>query len=139
LNAITQQVIPAMRAAGEGLILNVSSIVGRLALPYASSYVATKYAVEGLSESMRYELDPFNIRVKLIEPGSILTEFGKGSMQVATGESYEVSMKKFFGVFAKKVMPGQRVRKRLRKLFTVPRMMRQTGCAIWPSPARSSG
>jgi NAD(P)-dependent dehydrogenase (short-subunit alcohol dehydrogenase family) len=98
---VTQQVVPVMRAAGKGLILNVSSIVGRLALPYASSYVATKFAVEGLSESMRYELDPFHIRVKLIEPGSILTEFGKGSMQVSTGEPYEVSMNKFLGVFAK--------------------------------------
>jgi NAD(P)-dependent dehydrogenase (short-subunit alcohol dehydrogenase family) len=98
---VTQQVIPAMRAAGEGLILNVSSIVGRLALPYASSYVATKFAVEGLSESMRYELEPFHIRVKLIEPGSILTEFGKGSMQVATSEPYRASMNKFLGVFTK--------------------------------------
>jgi NAD(P)-dependent dehydrogenase (short-subunit alcohol dehydrogenase family) len=98
---VTQQVIPAMRAAGEGLILNVSSIVGRLALPYAPSYVATKFAVEGLSESMRYELDPFHIRVKLIEPGSILTEFGKGSMQVASSELYRVSMEKFLGVFTK--------------------------------------
>jgi NAD(P)-dependent dehydrogenase (short-subunit alcohol dehydrogenase family) len=98
---VTQEVLPAMRAAGEGLILNVSSIVGRLALPYASSYVATKFAVEGLSESMRYELHPFHIRVKLIEPGSILTEFGKGSMQVATSEPYRTSMNKFLGVFAK--------------------------------------
>ncbi len=98
---VTQQVIPAMRAAGGGLILNVSSIVGRLALPYASSYVATKFAVEGLSEAMRYELDPFHIRVKLIEPGSVLTEFGKGSMQVATGEPYQASMNKFLGVFSK--------------------------------------
>ena len=98
---VTQQVIPAMRAAGDGRILNVSSIVGRLALPYASSYVATKFAVEGLSESMRYELDPFHIRVKLIEPGSILTEFGKASMQVATSEPYRTSMNKFLGVFTK--------------------------------------
>jgi NAD(P)-dependent dehydrogenase (short-subunit alcohol dehydrogenase family) len=98
---VTQQVIPVMRAAGNGLILNVSSIVGRLALPYASSYVATKFAVEGLSESMRYELEPFHIRVKLVEPGSILTEFGKGSMQVATSEPYQASMKKFLGVFTK--------------------------------------
>jgi short-subunit dehydrogenase len=98
---VTQQVIPAMRAAGEGLILNVSSIVGRLALPYASFYVATKFAVEGLSESMRYELDPFHIRVKLIEPGSILTEFGKGSMQVAMSEPYQASMNKFLSVFTK--------------------------------------
>ena len=101
LIGVTQQVVPVMRAAGEGLILNVSSIVGRLALPYASSYVATKFAVEGLSESMRYELAPFHIRVKLIEPGSIRTEFGKGSMQTAMSEPYRASMTKFLSVFAK--------------------------------------
>ncbi len=72
-----------MRKAGEGLIINISSIVGRMALPYAASYIATKFAVEGLSESMRYELEPFHIRVKLIEPGSVNTEFGTGSMQTA--------------------------------------------------------
>ena len=54
---VTQQILPAMWEAGEGLIINVSSMVGRFALPYASTYVATKFAVEGLSESMRYELD----------------------------------------------------------------------------------
>jgi NAD(P)-dependent dehydrogenase (short-subunit alcohol dehydrogenase family) len=101
LIGVTQQVLPAMRAAGEGLILNVSSIVGRMALPYASSYVATKFAVEGLSESMRYELEPFHIRVKLIEPGSIRTEFGKGSMQMAVSDPYRASVDKFLGVFAK--------------------------------------
>jgi NAD(P)-dependent dehydrogenase (short-subunit alcohol dehydrogenase family) len=105
---VTQQVVPIMRAAGEGLILNVSSIVGRLALPYASSYVATKFAVEGLSESMRYELDPFHIRVKLIEPGSVLTEFGKGSMKVATSEPYQASMDTFLRVFMKSNARGAR-------------------------------
>lgn len=98
---VTQQIVPVMRAAGEGLILNISSIVGRMALPYASSYVATKFAVEGLSESMRYELEPFNIRVKLIEPGSIQTEFGNASLQTASSEPYRASMNKFLGVFAK--------------------------------------
>jgi NAD(P)-dependent dehydrogenase (short-subunit alcohol dehydrogenase family) len=98
---VTQQILPFMRAAGEGLILNVSSIVGKFALPYASTYVATKFAVEGLSESMRYELDPFHIRVKLIEPGSISTEFGKGSMQTAISAPYRASMTKFLGVFTK--------------------------------------
>jgi NAD(P)-dependent dehydrogenase (short-subunit alcohol dehydrogenase family) len=101
LIGVTRQTLPVMRAAGDGLIINVSSIVGRLALPYASSYVATKFAVEGLSESMRYELESFNIRVKLIEPGSILTEFGKGSMQTAVSDPYRTSMNKFLGVFAK--------------------------------------
>jgi NAD(P)-dependent dehydrogenase (short-subunit alcohol dehydrogenase family) len=101
LIGVTQQILPAMRYAGEGLIINVSSIVGRLALPYASSYVATKFAVEGLSESMRYELEPFHIRVKMVEPGSISTEFGKGSMQMAVSDPYRASMDKFLGVFTK--------------------------------------
>jgi NAD(P)-dependent dehydrogenase (short-subunit alcohol dehydrogenase family) len=98
---VTQQVLPAMREAGEGLIINVSSIVGRFALPYASTYVATKFAVEGLSESMRYELEPFRIRVKMVEPGSIATEFGKGSKQIAVSDPYRASMNKFLAVFAK--------------------------------------
>jgi NAD(P)-dependent dehydrogenase (short-subunit alcohol dehydrogenase family) len=106
LIGVTQQIVPVMRATGEGLILNVSSIVGRLALPYASSYIATKFAVEGLSESMRYELEPFHIRVKLIEPGSISTEFGRGSMQTATSEPYRASMTKFLSVFAKSNAAG---------------------------------
>jgi NAD(P)-dependent dehydrogenase (short-subunit alcohol dehydrogenase family) len=101
LIGVTQQVLPAMREAGEGLIINISSIVGQFALPYASTYVATKFAVEGLSESMRYELEPFRIRVKLVEPGSIATEFGKGSKQIAVSDPYRSSMSKFLTVFAK--------------------------------------
>jgi NAD(P)-dependent dehydrogenase (short-subunit alcohol dehydrogenase family) len=101
LIGVTQQILPVMRGAGEGLIINVSSIVGRMALPYASSYVATKFAVEGLSESMRYELEPFRIRVKMIEPGSITTEFGKGSKQTAVIEPYRAGMNKFLAVFTK--------------------------------------
>lgn len=98
---VTQQILPGMRASGEGLIINISSIVGRLALPYASSYVATKFAVEGLSESMRFELQPFGIRVKMVEPGSISTEFGKGSMQTVVSDPYRPGMDKFLGVFEK--------------------------------------
>jgi NAD(P)-dependent dehydrogenase (short-subunit alcohol dehydrogenase family) len=101
LIGVTQQILPVMRGAGEGLIVNVSSIIGRMALPYASSYIATKFAVEGLSESIRYELEPFHIRVKLIEPGSISTEFSKGSMQMAMSNPYRASMTKFLGVFTK--------------------------------------
>ena len=106
LIGVTQRILPVMRAAGEGLIVNVSSIIGRMALPYASSYIATKFAVEGLSESMRYELDPFHIRVKLIEPGSIRTEFGKGSMQMAVSDPYRASMNKFLAVFKKSNAAG---------------------------------
>lgn len=102
LISVTQQILPPMRQAGEGLIINVASIVGRMALPYAASYIATKFAVEGLSESMRYELAPFNIRVKVIEPGSINTEFGKGSMQTAISDPYRASFTKFLALLAKR-------------------------------------
>jgi NAD(P)-dependent dehydrogenase (short-subunit alcohol dehydrogenase family) len=108
LIGVTQQILPAMRQAGEGLIINISSIVGQFALPYASTYVATKFAVEGLSESMRYELEPFHIRVKMVEPGSIATEFGKGSKQIAVSDPYRSSMNKFLTVFAKGNSSGAR-------------------------------
>jgi short-subunit dehydrogenase len=105
---VTQQILPVMRAAGEGLIINVSSIIGRMALPYASSYIATKFAVEGLSESMRYELEPFHIRVKMIEPGSINTEFGKGSKRTAVSDPYRAGMTKFLAVFTKSNSAGSK-------------------------------
>jgi short-subunit dehydrogenase len=101
LISVTQQMLPVTREAGEGLVINVSSILGRFALPYASSYIATKFAVEGLSESMRYELEPFNIRVKIIEPGSVNTEFGKGSKQTAVSDPYRASVTKFLALFTK--------------------------------------
>ncbi len=102
LVSATQQILPVMRDAGGGLIINISSIIGRMALPYAASYIATKFAVEGLSESMRYELAPFHIRIKLIEPGSVSTEFGKGSKQTAVSEPYRASVTKFLTLFAKR-------------------------------------
>jgi NAD(P)-dependent dehydrogenase (short-subunit alcohol dehydrogenase family) len=106
LIGVTQQILPVMRSAGEGLIINISSIIGRMALPYAASYIATKFAVEGLSESMRYELEPFHIRVKIIEPGSINTEFGKGSKQTVVSDPYRASMTKFLAVFTKSNSAG---------------------------------
>jgi NAD(P)-dependent dehydrogenase (short-subunit alcohol dehydrogenase family) len=78
-----QTVLPIMRQQGSGTIVNVASIGGRLAFPIASSYHATKWAVEGLSESIRYELRRFNIQVKIIEPGGIKTNFiNRGSAWV---------------------------------------------------------
>jgi NAD(P)-dependent dehydrogenase (short-subunit alcohol dehydrogenase family) len=70
-----QTVLPILRRQGRGTIVNVASIGGRLAFPLASSYHATKWAVEGLSEALRYELRHFNIQVKIIEPGGIRTNF----------------------------------------------------------------
>src|SRR3954469_23102640 len=74
----TQAVLPIMRRQKSGTVINISSGVGRFGLPGSSAYVSTKFAVEGLSESMSYELEPFGIKVVLVEPGVIKTNFVDG-------------------------------------------------------------
>jgi NAD(P)-dependent dehydrogenase (short-subunit alcohol dehydrogenase family) len=75
LARLIQLVAPHMRAQGSGRIINISSIGGKIYEPLGAWYHATKYAVEGLSDSLRIELRPFGIDVVLIEPGPILTEW----------------------------------------------------------------
>jgi NAD(P)-dependent dehydrogenase (short-subunit alcohol dehydrogenase family) len=75
---VTQAVLPTMRRQKSGTIVNISSGAGRFGFPSGSAYVSTKFAVEGLSESMSYELEPFGIKVVLVEPGVIRTNFGNG-------------------------------------------------------------
>jgi len=74
----TQAVLPIMRRQKSGTIVNISSGLGRFGFPGSSAYVSTKFAVEGLSESMSYELEPFGIKVVLVEPGVIKTNFVDG-------------------------------------------------------------
>lgn len=75
LMAVTRAVLPGMRARRSGRIVNVASVGGRVTFPYYSCYHATKWAVEGFSESLAFELKPFGIGVKIIEPGPIKTAF----------------------------------------------------------------
>lgn len=77
---VTRAVLPHMRQAESGVVINLSSIAGRVSMPYFSLYNASKYAVEGLSESLQYELQPFGIKLKIIEPGAYATEFAGRSM-----------------------------------------------------------
>lgn len=77
---LTQQVLPIMRKQKSGRIVNVSSGAGRIGFPGMSAYVSSKFALEGLSESMSYELEPFGIKVVIIEPGVIRTNFKKNSV-----------------------------------------------------------
>jgi short-subunit dehydrogenase len=79
---VTRAILPHMRSQGRGKIINISSVGGRVTFPIYSIYHATKWAVEGFSESLRYELRPFNIQVKLIEPGAIKTDFYQRSQVV---------------------------------------------------------
>jgi NAD(P)-dependent dehydrogenase (short-subunit alcohol dehydrogenase family) len=72
---LTCRVIPAMRRQGEGRIVQNSSILGFITLPYRGAYVATKFALEGLSDTLRLELAGSGIHVSLIEPGPILSRF----------------------------------------------------------------
>jgi NAD(P)-dependent dehydrogenase (short-subunit alcohol dehydrogenase family) len=68
-----QAVLPAMRKQKSGIIVNVSSVAGRIGFPVTPGYISSKFALEGLSESMRYELSPFGIKTIIIEPGVIKT------------------------------------------------------------------
>ena len=74
---LIQEVGPAMRKQGSGTIVNVSSVVGRIGFPASPAYISSKFALEGLSESLRFELAPFGIDVVIIEPGVIKTNFMK--------------------------------------------------------------
>jgi len=73
---LTQLLLPAMRAKGRGRIINLSSMGGRIYTPLGAWYHATKHAVEGWSDCLRLEVQPFGIDVVVIEPGVIATEFG---------------------------------------------------------------
>lgn len=72
---VSQAVIPVMRKQKSGIIVNVSSVAGRIGFPVSPAYISSKFALEGLSESMRYELLPFGINTIIIEPGVIKTNF----------------------------------------------------------------
>lgn len=77
LARLTQLVTPHMRAQGMGRIINISSIGGKFYEPFGAWYHATKFAVEGFSDSLRMELKPFGVDVVLIEPGPIITEWNE--------------------------------------------------------------
>ena len=95
---VTRAFLPKMMERRAGRIINVSSVGGRMTLPYFGIYNSTKYAVESLSDALRYELRPFNIDVALIEPGIIRTNFEatavSGLAQFA-GTPYALAVRKY--------------------------------------------
>ena len=72
---LIKAIVPIMRKQGKGTIVNISSMVGRFGVPLNSAYVSSKFAVEGLSESISFELEEFGIRVIVIEPGVVKSDF----------------------------------------------------------------
>lgn len=72
---VVQEILSIMRRQRHGTIVNISSVAGRIGFPLTSAYVSSKFALEGLSESMAYEMDGFGIKIILIEPGVVKTTF----------------------------------------------------------------
>ncbi|MBU3917995.1 SDR family oxidoreductase [bacterium] len=98
---VIQTVLPHMRERKEGKIINISSIAGMIGLPFQSFYSASKFAIEGLTESLRLELEPFNIKVTNISPGDFHTSFTKNRVlaKKSADSVYSEQFKKTLAVY----------------------------------------
>ena len=99
---VTRAILPHFRENRKGIIMNVSSMGGKMTFPLGSLYHGTKFAVEGISESLRYEVEQFGGRVKIIEPGAIATDFAGRSFDFNNDEkltAYQNIVTKIMTVF----------------------------------------
>jgi short-subunit dehydrogenase len=83
---VTKAIIPHFRANKDGVIVNISSIGGQMTFALGSLYHGTKFAVEGISESLHYEMKDVGVKVKIVEPGMIATDFGGRSFDFQAGD-----------------------------------------------------
>ena len=100
--AVTRAVLPHMRAQGHGVIINVASLTGLVAMPLYSLYAASKFAVVGFSQSLSHELAPLGIRVKVFTPGAVATDFSGRSLArtfEGDGGPYAASVQKALAAF----------------------------------------
>jgi NAD(P)-dependent dehydrogenase (short-subunit alcohol dehydrogenase family) len=117
---VSRIAIAHFRERQEGVIVNVSSMLGRITLPYMSIYAASKFAVEGLTEDLFYELSPFGIRVKLIEPGTIRTNFFTSSLvraESSTVSAYDRNWHQVIGNLVSRGDAGEDPRKAAEVIF----------------------
>lgn len=98
LTETTRKVIPLMRENGQGRIINVASIAGKVSMPGGAWYAATKFAVEAISDSLRWELKQFNIKVSIIEPGPISSNFGDTANEKAEFINKDSHYKSFYNL-----------------------------------------
>ena len=99
---VTRAIIPHFRENMKGIIMNVSSMGGKMTFPLGSLYHGTKFAVEGISESLRYEIEQFGGKIKIIEPGAIATDFAGRSFDFNNDEklsAYQNIVTKIMTVF----------------------------------------
>lgn len=84
---VTKAILPHFRQNRSGIIINISSVGGKITFPLGALYHGTKFAVEGISESLNYEVEQFGVQVKLVEPGMIATDFAGRSFDFSNDES----------------------------------------------------
>ena len=100
-------VLPDMRARGAGKIINISSLAGNTAIPFSGFYSASKFAVEGYSEALWYELRPWGISVSLVEPGFVNTPIAEASPVAAHAlPAYDATRKRMLTAFGKALAKG---------------------------------
>jgi len=100
-------VLPGMRARGAGKIINISSLAGNTAIPYSAFYSASKFAVEGYSESLWYEVRPFGVSVSLVEPGFVNTPIGEASPGAERAlPAYDATRKRMLAAFGQALEGG---------------------------------
>ena len=116
--AVTQAALPSMRRARRGTIVNLSSVAGRVPIPFAAPYCASKHALEAVSDALRGELFSFGIRVVLVEPGPISTRFTEHARALIAPflsrpgpyrEVYVLAEKAMDGEFQRGVQPAEAV------------------------------
>lgn len=104
---VMQAVLPSMRTRRSGVVVNVTSMMGRITLPGHGAYAATKFALSAISESLAMEMKPFNVRVAMIEPGVILTPiWNKRTVPLPEGHEYGAVMGRLFRVFGAQMEGG---------------------------------
>jgi len=97
---VTQAFIPHFRGKSSGLFINITSSAGLVTFPFASLYHAVKFGLQGWSEGMSYELEPFGIRIKTVAPGYIKTEFGSNA-SVTSSEPYQKMLDHYLEILAR--------------------------------------
>ncbi len=114
-------VLPGMRTRGAGKIINISSLAGNTAIPYSAFYSASKFAVEGYSESLWYEVRPLGISVSLVEPGFVNTPIGEASPVAARRlPAYDAPRKRMLAAFGQALeggIPPEQVARRVLQII----------------------
>ena len=102
-------VVPAMKAAGRGTIVNVGSVAGKVGVPYGGMYAASKHALEAMTEAMHFELAHLGIRVHVVEPGQFHTALGDNSMVAAamSPDTHEYSRWQAYRAAQKRLVSGE--------------------------------